>query len=437
MDTMILNTSLPVISAQMHVSVSHTKLALTGYLLSIGLLVPINPYMVARFGIKRLFILANILFVFASIGCSLSINLWMLVLFRIMQGIGGAFLAPTARLIILKLYKKTELYQAQIIVATVVTMALLLGPLVGGAISTYLGWRIIFVVNVPIGLLVILGVLFWMPKQLGDQTKHPLSWPGFVLMALCLVSLLTFCDTLTIDNWHNDFHLLLLSTSFISLIGFFLEQRRGRAQLFNPLIWKNQVALFGLSSSFLMRLPIFCVGFLTPILLQVVFGLTPFASGAVVSSSALGVMAAKRSLSILLARLGQRWVLVLSLLALFFVLIILAFLSLTYHLYWLLATLFALGFSQGLIMTITNVAIYSSLDDQVQSTGTTMNSMVIQLGGTFSISLASFLLFYFQRGSSHLYGIHFYGVFMVEAFLFLLCLPFYLGLIKSIQKVKP
>jgi EmrB/QacA subfamily drug resistance transporter len=433
MDAMVLNTSLPQIAAQMHVPVLHLKLALTSYLLSIGLLVPINRYMAERFGIRQLFITANVLFILASLGCSLSHNLWMLIFFRVMQGVGGAFLAPTARLIILKLYKKSELYQAQIIVATVVTMGLFLGPMIGGVITTYMSWRIIFVINLPVGLLVVAGVMRLMPQQLGDQSRHDFSWPGFLFMALMLVSLLIFCDTLTIRNWNNSFHLLLLSVASLSLIAFFLEQRRGRAQLFDPHIWRNRVVMYCFAGSFFMRQAMFCVGFLVPILLQAVFGLTPLASGAVVASSGLGVLAAKRSLSFLMLRLGRRLILGLSLLVLFLLLLFLAFLSLHFYLYWMIVVLFMMGFAQGVIITITNVTIYASLDDAVQSTGTTMNSMVIQLGGTFSISFASFLLMYFKLGASALYGVHFYFTFMVEALVLLLCFPFYLGLIRILS----
>src|SRR5271157_1542452 len=152
LDTTILNTAVPAISAALHVSPLSMKSVLASYTLSLAVFIPISGWMADRFGTRRVFAAAIGLFTLGSFLCGLSTNIHLLVACRVLQGCGGSMMVPVGRLTMVRTFAKSELIRAMGFVAIPALIGPMLGPLMGGLIIGYFHWSVIFFVNIPIGL---------------------------------------------------------------------------------------------------------------------------------------------------------------------------------------------------------------------------------------------------------------------------------------------
>ncbi|MCR6659349.1 MAG: MFS transporter [Asticcacaulis sp.] len=167
LDTTILNTGVPVIAKALAVTPLSMKAVLSSYTLSLAVFIPISGWMADRFGTRTVFAAAIGLFTLGSLLCGLSTNIHMLVACRVLQGMGGAMMTPVGRLVMVRTFERTDLVRAMSFVAVPVLIAPMLGPLIGGLIVDYLHWRVIFFVNVPVGLIGMAMVWLKMPDYRG------------------------------------------------------------------------------------------------------------------------------------------------------------------------------------------------------------------------------------------------------------------------------
>src|SRR5436305_3164103 len=188
LDSTIIATALPAIGNSLGESPLRLNVAITCYLLSLAVFIPISGWTADRFGARRVFTGAIIVFTLGSIGCGFANSLWMLVLFRIVQGMGGAMMVPVGRLVLLRTVPKSELVRAMSYVSVPALIGPVIGPPLGGFIVTYSSWRWIFFVNIPIGLIgVVLVNLFVANRREG--TARPFDLRGFLLTGVGLASL--------------------------------------------------------------------------------------------------------------------------------------------------------------------------------------------------------------------------------------------------------
>ncbi|MDQ2766106.1 MAG: MFS transporter, partial [Gemmatimonadota bacterium] len=188
LDGTIIATSLPVIARDLSENPIALKLALTSYLVSLAVFIPISGWMADRYGSRTVFRAAIAVFVVGSIACGFSNSLAAFVVSRFVQGMGGAMMVPVGRIVLLKSVEKRELVK----VLSYLTMPALLGPIIGpplgGFISTYFHWRWIFFINVPIGLLGWTLAGRYVP-EIVEEVRTPLDWLGFVLSGFGLSAL--------------------------------------------------------------------------------------------------------------------------------------------------------------------------------------------------------------------------------------------------------
>src|SRR5580693_5528873 len=180
LDTTILNTAVPTISSALGVAPLSMKSVLASYTLSLAVFIPISGWIADRFGTRRVFASAIGLFTLGSMLCGISSDIHLLVAFRILQGCGGAMMVPVGRLTLVRAFPKSELVQAMSFVAIPGQIGPMLGPVAGGLIVTYLHWRFIFFVNLPIGLLGLLLVYLHLP-DFREERKDPLDIVGLIL----------------------------------------------------------------------------------------------------------------------------------------------------------------------------------------------------------------------------------------------------------------
>src|SRR5947207_1616718 len=180
LDSTIIATALPAIGASLGENPLSLNVAITCYLLSLAVFIPISGWTADRFGARRVFTGAIIVFTLGSIACGLSQSLWMLVLARIVQGMGGAMMVPVGRLVLLKTVPRSELVRAMSYVSVPALVGPVIGPPLGGLIVTYWSWPWIFFINIPVGLLGIVLVRLFI-EDLREGTRRPFDLPGFLL----------------------------------------------------------------------------------------------------------------------------------------------------------------------------------------------------------------------------------------------------------------
>src|SRR5437660_7625362 len=188
LDSTIIATALPVMGAALGENPLRLNVAITCYLLSLAVFIPISGWTADRFGARRVFSAAIVVFTLGSIGCGLANSLPMLVLARIVQGMGGAMMVPVGRLVLLRTVPKSELVRAMSYVSVPALIGPVIGPPLGGFIVTYGSWRWIFFINIPIGALGLLLVNLFV-ENMREATVRPFDLPGFVLTAVGLASL--------------------------------------------------------------------------------------------------------------------------------------------------------------------------------------------------------------------------------------------------------
>ena len=187
-DGAVITVAVPVMAASLGEDPLTLNLAITSYLLSLAVFVPISGWMADRYGAKRVFLAAIALFTASSAMGGLSGTLVEIVVWRTIQGIGGAMMTPVGRVIVVKSVSRLEIVRAMNYITIPAVLGPVIGPSVGGFIVTYFSWPWIFFINVPIGLLGILLVRAYVP-DLKEEATAPLDLRGFILIGLSLAGL--------------------------------------------------------------------------------------------------------------------------------------------------------------------------------------------------------------------------------------------------------
>ena len=182
LDTTILNTAVPTIAEALGVVPLSMKAALTSYTISLAVFIPISGWVADRYGTRLIFGSAIGIFTLGSVLCGMSTNMPILIASRIIQGCGGAMMVPVGRLTLVRTFARNEIIRAIAFVSMPGLIGPLIGPLFGGLIVHYLHWRMIFFVNVPIGLIGLFLVLRLLPDYKAEE-KPPLDFVGLILFA--------------------------------------------------------------------------------------------------------------------------------------------------------------------------------------------------------------------------------------------------------------
>lgn len=309
MDGTVIATSLPAIATDLGTNPVSLKLAFTTYLLSLTVFLPISGWMADRFGAKLVFRLAIVVFTLASFGCGFTPNLAWLVALRALQGIGGAMMVPVGRIIMIRAIPKSELVNAMAWLTVPALIGPLLGPPIGGFITTYFHWRWIFWMNVPIGILGLVLATRFMPDT-REENVPPLDSKGFVLSGFGL-ALTVFGFTVLGHGFFPEKFVLVMIAAGIFLIALYLRHARSVA---NPILDLSLLRIdtlrISITGGLFYRIAAGAIPFLLPLMLQLGFGLTAFQTGLITCSAALGALTMKFGAGQLLRRFGYRRLLI-------------------------------------------------------------------------------------------------------------------------------
>jgi EmrB/QacA subfamily drug resistance transporter len=308
MDSTVISTSLPAIAADIGSSPLELKLAITSYLLALAIFIPASGWMADRYGARTVFRTAITVFLIGSIGCALSHSLGHFVVARFLQGSGGAMMSPVGRLVLVRTVGKRNLVDAMALLTMPALIGPILGPALGGFITTYASWHWIFLINIPIGVLgIALVSLFF--ENLRAEKVDPFDLPGLALIGLGVGGLafgLTVTGVRLVPGWVT---VALVLGGTAATFAYVLRSRGMPAPVIDLTLFRLATFRAGVAGGFLFRVGAGALPFLLPLLMQLGFGMTPFQSGLVTLSAAVGAMMMKWAVPRILRRIGFRNVL--------------------------------------------------------------------------------------------------------------------------------
>lgn len=325
LDGTILATAIPSISAEFGVAPADVNITMTAYLLTVAVGIPISGWLAERFGARRVFCTALAVFTLASLACALSPDLATLTLSRIVQGAGGAMMVPVGTVVVLRGTPKSELLRATAFLVWPGLLAPVLAPLVGGALTTYLSWHWIFLINLPLGVAAFIAALRLVPVSPGNRERR-LDWLGMILTTVGVGALVV---GLELTNGHSDSPWAAISaaTGAAALIGAVLWMRRTPNPLFDLDVFRTRTFRAMATGGFIYRLTINSAPFLLPLMFQTGFGWTPLQAGIMVAAVFIGNIGIKPATTPLIQRFGFKAILVFASLAAAVTFVLCAFLT--------------------------------------------------------------------------------------------------------------
>lgn len=310
LDQNVVVTALPGIGQTLGVAPNQLGLVITVYVLSLIVSMPLGGWMTDRFGTRNCYCGALLFFGLASIGCGLAGNLWTLILARALQGFGGALMGTVGQVAILGAFPRSKMLKINIYMSLASQVGPLVGPLVGGALTTYLSWHWIFFINLPLALAAAFATIKHFPSTLSGKRSR-LDVPGFVLMGGGMALLVFGMDSLGAYNSSGATaaSLLLVAVAILGIaIVYFLRVANPLLDL--RLLGVRTIRISLLTGGGLDTIGLTSVMLLLPLMLQVGFGMTAVQSGSWTFVIGIGSMLPRIIVPRLLKRFGFRRVLV-------------------------------------------------------------------------------------------------------------------------------
>jgi len=388
LDSTVVATALPVMAEALDASVVDMNVIITSYMLAVAVFVPVSGWAADRFGARRVFTAAILLFTLSSIGCALAQSLPQLVAGRWMQGLAGAMMVPVGRIILLRKVPKDELLKAMAFLSLPALLGPLIGPPVGGFLVTYATWHWIFLINVPVGVLGILLVRHYIRDDY-PRSDIRLDWIGFILSGVSIASLVMGFEAIG--------HRSLPPVQLGGLLGLglvcgllYIWHARHAA---NPIIDLSLLRVPSFSISVLggnlCRFTIGATPFLLAIMLQVGFGMSPLAAGLITFTGAAGALLMKLVATPIIQRFGFKRVLAGNAVITGVSIALCALFRADTPIWLMMAVLVAGGFFRSLQFTAVNTLTFADMDARAMSRASSFSAMAQQLGISLGVAVAA------------------------------------------------
>jgi EmrB/QacA subfamily drug resistance transporter len=422
LDQTIIVTAVPQMAQSLQVSPLAMNLAITTYILALAIFIPVSGWFADRFGARRIFVGALLVFTFGSVLCGVAQNFPMLIVTRALQGFGGAMMTPVGRLILIRSFPRSQLITAMTYMTLPAILGPVIGPLLGGVLTQYLSWRWVFFVNIPFGAVGIVMALRFLADTRSD-TAAKFDFPGFLMVGIgfCLFEY-------GIENVGRPTIPILavaavLLAALALLIAFFFYARRVPMPAVDLTLFRQRS--FRISTLFggLCRVGYNGVPFLLPLMLQVGFGVSPVVSGSLTFVSALSSLAVRPVLRHSLRLVGFKAVLIFSAVAGMFVVGAFAFINPDTP-YWIIIALIAVfGLARATQFMSSNTLTYADVPAEQLSRATSLGGVIQQLSVSFGVSIGAMLLGIVTWGGAPLTTDRFHEVFLLAAIVPLLGIP--------------
>ncbi|MDQ0472382.1 EmrB/QacA subfamily drug resistance transporter [Labrys wisconsinensis] len=400
LDATVLATALPTMARSFGVSAPHMSIALTAYLLSLAVLIPASGKVADRFGSRSVFAVAIGIFTLGSILCAQAQSLPFLVFARLLQGAGGAMMMPVGRLVLLRSVDKRDLVSAMGWLLVPALIGPIVGPPVGGFIVTWLDWRWIFYINIPIGILGIVLVLMFIENVRGE-TREPFDVIGFVLSGVSLACLLFGFEMSSRGGEAGPFSLGLMVVGLVVGVAYVLHARRHVAPILDLSLMRIPTFRISVIAGSLSRITQGAQPFLLPLMLQIGFGLSAAESGLLTFATACGSMLMKGAAGRILKRYGFRTTLVWNSVASSLLYAACAAFRPDWPHAAIFAVLLVCGFSMSLQFTAYNTVAYDDIPASRTSAANSFYTTFQQLMLSFGICVGALALHASSVSSGH------------------------------------
>ena len=387
----VLTNALPRMATDLHQSAVTLSLAITTYMLASAVFLPVSAWAADRFGAKRVFTIAIVIFAASSAACGFAQNLTHLIGARFFQGMAGAMMMPVGRLILLRSTPKNQLVQAMSVLTIPSMMGPVIGPVLGGAVVTFGDWRWIFFFNVPIAIAGVFLVTKYI-KDVREDTPPPLDWFGSVLVGLGLAAAMYGLESVRGEHtpWFVIAGPLLVGAVLLGV--YTLYARRTPHAVLDLSLLRVQTFNASVVGGAFMRMGMGASPFLLALLLQKAFHMSAFEAGLMTFASAAAALAMKTVAPPILARFGFKRVLTINT-------VIVAVSFMAYALFTpttpyavIIGILVIGGFFRSLQFTSLNGLAFADVEQRQMSRASSMSTMGQQLSQTIGISLAAAML---------------------------------------------
>lgn len=390
LDATILNTALPAIAHSLNRSPLAMQAAIISYTLTVAMLIPVSGWLADRFGTRRVFMLAVSLFTLGSFACAMSGSLTELVIFRVIQGIGGAMMMPVARLALLRAYPRSELLPVLNFVTMPGLVGPIIGPLLGGVLVTWASWHWIFLINIPIGILGLLYARKYMPNF--TTPKRGFDMSGFLLFGAGLVLISSGVELFGERIVASYIGMLVILGGILLLLAYVWHAHRVATPLIPLPLFKTRTFSVGIVGNIASRLGTGCVPFLMPLMLQVGFGYSALLAGCMMAPTAVGSLLAKSTVTQVLRWMGYRKTLVGITIVIGLLIAQFSLQSPGMEVWLLILPLFILGMAMSTQFTAMNTITLADLTDDNASSGNSVLAVTQQLSISLGVAVSAAVL---------------------------------------------
>jgi len=384
-------TALPTMARGLGESPVRLNLAISAYMLSVAVFIPISGWTANRFGARNVFCAAMALFALSSALCGLSTNLPQLLAARVLQGVAGALMTPVGRLVILRATPRGQIVRAMSLLTVPAVLGPILGPLIGGVIVEAASWRWIFFLSAPVGLAGLIAAVLVIPDLRGEEAG-PLDLWGLALAGGGVAALVTALGEVGHSSWPPAVIVGLAALGGVSLLAYVKHARSSPAPILNLSLLRPlpmNVAIFG---GGVWRVAMGASPLLLVLLLQVGFGLSPLKSGVISFAGATGALLMKAPAAALLRRYGFRRVLIVNgVLTSVLLAAIGLFQASTSHVL-IFGVLLIGGFFRSLQFTALGALCYADVPDRDLAGASVLASMTQELAQSLGVALAAVTL---------------------------------------------
>jgi EmrB/QacA subfamily drug resistance transporter len=391
MDSTVIATSLPAIAGDIGTSPVALKLAVTSYLVALAIFIPISGWMSDRFGAKNIFRLAIVVFVLGSIACAFSNSIQSFVISRFLQGIGGSMMTPVGRLLLVRGTPRNELVSAMAWLTIPALLGPIMGPPLGGFLTTYLSWHWVFWINVPISILGIALVTKFLPSG-EPRSPRPIDFPGFFLSSIAFTGLVFGMSVISLPALPIWYGYGTVAIGAITGAVYLWHARRAKYPLLDPRMARYPLFRAGIVGGSNLRIGIGAIPFLLPLMLQLGFGLSPFQSGLITFVTAVGALSSKFGAQKVFQAYGFRNVLGVGAVISAIFTALNGFFTPTTPEWIIMACLLLGGVIRSICFTGVNAMVFADIDESDSSQATAINAVAQQISLAMGVAVAGGIL---------------------------------------------
>lgn len=391
MDATVIATSLPAIAADIGTTPVALKLAFTAYFVALAVFISISAWLSDRFGAKNVFRIAIFVFVFGSLGCAFASSLQAFVLARFLQGMGGAMMSPIARLMLYRITPRQDLVRSTAWLTIPAVIAPMLGPPLGGFLTTFISWHWIFLINVPIGVAGLVMITRFIP-EIEAGPARALDVPGFLLLALTFSGTVFGLSLFSMPVLPLWVACVATSAGLISGALYVLHAKRALAPMLDPRLFREPVMRSSIAGAAIFHIGAGALPFLLPLMLQLGFGMTPFESGLITFIGAFGALLTKLGAERLYGTIGFRAVMIAAAVITAALLAVKATFTPETPLVLIMLTLLAGGLARSAFFTGQHVLVVAQIRPEDAGQATAIDTITRPIGTALGVALAGGIL---------------------------------------------